>query len=370
VCHTTPLAAVSNSVIALEERHTGVGCESCHGGASNWLAEHTTASWSKLTKEEKQKKGMTPLDDLSVRAAVCTGCHIGSGPVPGVPARDVNHNFIGSGPDPGPVPGVPARDVNHDLIAAGHPRLTFEFAAFTANTPPHWNTEKKKIDETVFWSQGQLASARAALELLAYRAGDTKPGFSSSASFEGKPWPEFAEYDCYACHHQLLSDSNRVKRGYGGSLPGSLPWSDWYYFMPRTMSKLPGGLGNAAVADNLGQLDKLMRAPDTNRAGIALRATSSAGLIEQWAARWRDRPPTNKDLRALLLQHPRANWDQATQFYLGMSALSNPADAAEQAALDSIYRYLQFRTIEEVRYHSPREFRVEDFDKLLNALDK
>ncbi|MGE3808963.1 MAG: multiheme c-type cytochrome [Gemmataceae bacterium] len=340
VCHTTPLAATSDTPLALDERQTGVGCESCHGSAVDYLALHTTTAWTKLSKEEKQKHGMTPLDDVTLRAQTCTGCHIGSGPVP----------------------GVPARDVNHDLIAAGHPRLGFEFAAFTLNTPPHWNTAQKKMDEEKFWAVGQLVSARAALELLAYRA--------SGEITDQKPWPEFAEYDCYACHHLLLTDSARQERGYGGFLPGSLPWSEWYNYMPHTLAGLPGDLGNKKVAENLDQLQRLMRVPDANRAGIAATAKTGAALLGDWSQRWEGKLPPRAELRPLLLKQPRTTWDQATQFYLGLSALSDPNDATDKAALASIYRYLQFHNADEFRYHSPREFRVEDFNQLLKVLER
>ena len=109
----------------------GVSCEACHGPAASWRQSHTTTGWLARGPDRYQtidncaaapaanatKSSATAGDrmwntrDISSRANVCVRCHVG-------------------GPD---------RDVNHDLIAAGHPRLNFEFAAFMANLPKHWD---------------------------------------------------------------------------------------------------------------------------------------------------------------------------------------------------------------------------------------
>jgi hypothetical protein len=162
-----------------EEIRAGVGCESCHGEAKDWLEAHTSPKWKLLTAAAKRARGMTPTWDILGYATRCAGCHV----------------------DGAAAEGLPLRDVNHDLIAAGHPRLQFELTAYLANLPQHWSvaTEKKKLAsfEAEAWVLGQLASARAALELLDYRARTTAP------------WPEFAEYDCSACHHNLHQPSWR-----------------------------------------------------------------------------------------------------------------------------------------------------------------
>jgi hypothetical protein len=42
------------------------------------------------------------------------------------------------------------------------------------------------------------------------------------ANAAGSRWPEFAELECYQCHHDLRSDSWRIARGYAGRTPGGL----------------------------------------------------------------------------------------------------------------------------------------------------
>ena len=42
---------------------------------------------------------------------------------------------------------------------------------------------------------------------------------------QGGIWPEYAELDCFACHHNLMAakDSWRQERGYAGRRPGNAP---------------------------------------------------------------------------------------------------------------------------------------------------
>ena len=148
----------------------GVSCESCHGPAGKWLNVHHLATWRSLNAEAKKIQGMNDTQSLVGRAQLCARCHVGEA----------------------------GMDVDHDLIAAGHPRLHFEFAAFHAHMPRHWPDTKDHAGKHDFearaWAIGQLATAHAALKLLAHRAGDA-----------GKPWPEFAEHDCLGAQFQIAA---------------------------------------------------------------------------------------------------------------------------------------------------------------------
>ena len=125
-------------------KEAGVACESCHGPAQRWLNEHYREGWRTRTPSEKHAVGMADTRSLRGRAESCVPCHVG--------AADM--------------------DVNHDLIAAGHPPLHFEFAAYHANLPRHWDDAKdtdsrlggKRDFEARAWAIGQVVSARAALE--------------------------------------------------------------------------------------------------------------------------------------------------------------------------------------------------------------
>src|SRR5262249_40039035 len=129
-CHVHPSAtsAPRDAQFAFED---GVGCESCHGPAQEWLAPHSTYTWGQLGDPDKVRLGLRPTKDLIERARGCVGCHV----------------------------GAPGRDVNHDLLAAGHPRLNFEYGAFLANVPKHWDERRDKARspdlEARAWAIGQ-----------------------------------------------------------------------------------------------------------------------------------------------------------------------------------------------------------------------
>jgi hypothetical protein len=188
-CHTNPALASDGpapaEVVALREQ--GVSCEACHGNAGQWLQPHT--AWTKAGDRTGpyRETGLVPLFDLGERALNCAACHVGA------PAAD----------------GLPVRDMNHDMIAAGHPRLDFDFAEYQRRLPRHWQ-EKDRVgikpgerprpretNEAQVWYVGRVAHAEAACRLLEDRA--RRAGADDPRS----PWPEFAEFNCAACHHNL-----------------------------------------------------------------------------------------------------------------------------------------------------------------------
>jgi hypothetical protein len=206
-CHCEIHVAVTADLAG--QRVDGVGCEACHGTARRWLEPHTAAAvWDKLPASEKLQFGMTNVKDPAAISQVCVGCHVGA------PA-DENAK-------------LPLRDVDHDLLAAGHPRLNFEFATFMANLPPHWkqvagSSDARRREGAKPWAIGQLTSARAALALLADRAMR-----AATAT-----WPEFAEYDCSSCHHNLTSPSARLRQPGAPGLLGRSAWDTWFLSMPE-----------------------------------------------------------------------------------------------------------------------------------------
>jgi hypothetical protein len=336
-CHTNPLAAVTNaSPLLKEERTAGVGCESCHGAAEKWVGPHTTKEFRDLAPEDKQKGyGMVAVGKPAVLAEVCAGCHVGA---PADPAR-----------------GLPLRDMNHDLIAAGHPRLAFEFGAFLANLPPHWNEAAKKKSraegfEARCWAVGQVVSAEAALKLLADRA--------AAANSAGRPWPEFSEYGCFACHHDLSEPSWRQQRGYAGRVPGSLPWGTWYFALP----------GPPADRETITSLRKLMERPLPPAKDVAEQAGKLAGQLA--LQRGADTNPAEVRRRLRSLADGKdgpMDWDAAEQLYLAAMAL-NPDEKNE---LGQSLKDLAAKRAFPQGSDSPKGFRPDQFlPELRKALEK
>jgi hypothetical protein len=265
----------------------GVACEACHGPAEKWLHTHQLKSWPGRGPGFRQTK------DLGVRAEGCVACHVGRGDA----------------------------DVNHDLIAAGHPRLRFDFAAYLAIYPRHWSEAADKRRRPDFearaWLLGKLIAAEAAVDLLVHRAGN--------AMKKQAPWPEFSEYECAACHHSLNYESDRRKRGFTGR-PGSLPWGTWYPALLPQLSRSP--MVEFPLSEELKELSLSMRAAvpaerTTLGKALVVRNQVRAGrvAVEKGAAL---KAAEVRKLLAALAQDERAaraDWDEATQLYLAMSAL-------------------------------------------------
>jgi hypothetical protein len=212
---------------------------------------------------------MPDLADPRVHAKACVGCHVG-----------------GQG------------DVTHDLIAAGHPRLMFEFTSYHANMPPHWRPRKESDAE--LWAIGQLASAEAALALTAKRA-------------DAGAWPEFAEYDCFACHHALSVPSWRQSEKRGR--PGEMPWGSWYFAFTRDL---------AGPTPALDALATTMQSLHTHRADARQQAKNAILDLQRRRVGIADAGRVlDRFKRGTLQVDP--SWDSAEQLYLAMYALQPSA---------------------------------------------
>jgi Cytochrome c554 and c-prime len=337
-CHSAPVSG-SLAVNAKGDASTiladGVSCELCHGPAENYLAAHTIRAWLPKVMNDPHF-GMNKTADIAVRGQICAGCHVGQ-----------------PGPD-----GKPWRDVNHDLIAAGHPRLSFELSAFMATMPPHWNPRKnpERFDELKSWIDGQFTSADAALRVLGARAksaGAEKPNAPAA-------WPEFAEYDCFACHHALNAPSWRQPLTAGSQHHAGVPtWGSWYYDGLHALADstlLPEGK-RSELLDRLNAIgDPLQTLVAGNRKATADAAKPSevaknvADKVPETLAKldacrqallsWQDgKPDAGKtaELRGALLkalwnrfqQHEPANWDEYAQYYLALVAIDRSQAAAK-----------------------------------------
>jgi hypothetical protein len=341
-CHVNPDVETADQHKRFS-RTDGVGCESCHGAAEKWLSVHYTEPWRRKSAAEKQREGMTDTKNLAVRAEVCVRCHVGW--------QDA--------------------EVNHDLIAAGHPRLRFEYGAYLANYPArHWkvsdeharyqvaNNPAKSDFEARAWLLGQVVSAKAALDLLAYRA-DAK---------HGKPWPEFAEYGCFSCHHDLQDQQWRQRAG-----GGRLSWGTWYFSQRGIVAD---ALHSAGPSDRA-PFDKLtatMSQLVPEQKQVPKEAATVARVFERWKTainneRWNEK--TLERLLALLAsndsQTEGPDWDRAAQRYLGIAAVYNALgdvderyrrDAALKTTLHRLADHLSgdFPKGRSFKYDSPSGF--------------
>jgi hypothetical protein len=184
----------------------GVSCQSCHGPGKDYLDPHRTEAWRGLSSEEKLAKGMIDVRDPLQRTTQCLSCHLGN-------------------QEQGKV-------LTHEMYAAGHPPLPgIEIETFCQAMPPHWrppsqkspraqellNYEPQMRDATKGVLLGAVVPLRESYQLFAAQM------TANAAQHLGA---DFAQFDCYACHHELQSPSWRQQRGYAGA-PGRLQPRFW-----------------------------------------------------------------------------------------------------------------------------------------------
>lgn len=349
-CHVSPKIDNRNPqpIVAGPE---GVGCESCHGPASKWLAPHSLASWKDLSPSRKNELGMTPTTEIAARVNLCVGCHIGKA----------------------------GQDVDHDLLAAGHPRLDFEFFSFFEALPKHWDDSQVRRDQPDHdaraWALGQAVAAREALGLLSLRAHAAverqakKPVASSPLGI----WPEFAEYACSSCHHPLTETTLPSTRDAKTGLV-NLPWNHWYDATASSLQPLAKAGPTGEEDGPLASLRRLMESIDPqpkDAERLALEAKDQVGAwVSTAPARWNLRE-VQQLLSRLVADDPGSpplSWEGATQKFIGISALNGTLERLGQtpstrmkAALDEMRREVEKSSREE----RPGQWTAEGFTKAL-----
>lgn len=223
----------------------GVSCESCHGPASNWLGPHTTRNWS---HQQSIDAGMYDERDLIHRSERCLACHLGT-----------RNKFV-----------------DHEMIAAGHPDLYFEMASFSAVMPRHW---KEPYDKDPFIEVRELAVGQAVQfrEELRRLERESRDGI----------WPEYAELDCFACHHSLTpaADSWRQAQGYAGRRPGNPQWNLSRYVILRHVVNETDRASGQQLESGVNRLYALVSAPGSERAEIAAQAGGLSEIADRVANR-------------------------------------------------------------------------------------
>jgi len=290
----------------------GVSCEACHGPASGWLGPHTTRGW---THAQSVALGMHDTKDLVRRTEKCASCHIGSA----------------------------GKSVDHEMIAAGHPDLVFDLEAFSAAMPRHWRSDDPWQNVRA-WSVGQIVQLREGLARLTQRS-------------KGNVWPEYAELDCFSCHHSLTRADNswRQELGYADRRPGNPPWNHARFAVARQVARV----ADAAAADKLEtQVQSLAAEVSKLQADRSRIAAAGASLQDSLDVLARRLSAAQVD-RARTIQYVRAIAEDAERIAIGgersaeqaamsletlMSTLGQNKDvdqAAARAALDRLFQQLE-----------------------------
>ena len=331
---------------------------------------HTTSGWKTKSRDEKEDHwGLWNTKDLTRRSSVCVGCHVGE--------------HSGG--------GLSVRDVNHDLIAAGHPRLNFEFSASLENMPSHWNEKDENAGSVGqsgqaanfparAWSIGRLTTIKAALALLEKRvteAEDLPEPLADRGSGAGKRaarWPEFTEFGCFSCHHDLRDQAWRRAPRADGRAIGSPRWGTWISpGSEELLATLLAGQNAQAATNPLTQVAIAMEKPDSLpriRAAVEVASRSLKTSLDQVAAH----PFDVATIERLIdrLDSPQAwddvaSWDEAAQRYLALVPLyqswlalapnRTPKQEALRKRLAELLDLLKFPK----GFDSPRGFEVGRF---------
>ena len=270
----------------------GVSCENCHGPAAGWLGYHTTKDWQYETAVNKL--GMYDARDLVKRTEQCLTCHVGTAD----------------------------KQVDHEMIAAGHPDLTFELDSFSAAMPRHWKTNRENntpwfgVQE---WAVGQAVQLNKSLQRVSRRS------LSSN-------WPEYAELDCFACHHSLTApaDSWRLTTTayYQGRRAGVPAWNASRYVVFRYFAEVVDPKAAEQMEKELDHL-ALQFAKWDRPNEISSTALSAASTVDQLAQQIRTQR-YDPDLTARIMLKIVGN---------GETIANSGERTAEQAtmAIDSLF---------------------------------
>lgn len=308
-CHSTNDGQATNAGDRFQASD-GVGCEACHGPSSNWIAEHFKPGFQGLSDKSKEGFGFYPTKNLGFRAKVCASCHIGDG----------------------------TKEVNHDLIAAGHPRLNFELGAYQGIYHKHWSIEDEKERHPDFqarsWMIGQVVAAREAIQLLRHRAEQATDPETPAV------WPEFSEYECYACHQDLtVKTPEQIKARYKDRRPGSYRWQTWYITMLERLAKIEG-----VELKELPELRKEMELSSPSPTKVTEQADAVIKELDNWLAKIEKMPTLtaanmktyfDQFLESGLNDAKGLEWDQSSQLYLSLAAMHHGLSDLKDSSVQS-----------------------------------
>ncbi len=343
-CHTAAHTPEPSDLIESHLITAGVSCAACHGPAADWLVSHRYASWSQKSAAEKLASGMRDTEHWVTRVAGCVRCHIGSRTADGM-----------------------IRDVDHELIAAGHPALRFDAWLFMANLQPHWNVaapptrdERQAGRQLPQFEAGRLLSLAASADLERERdEGRFMAGANPQSKSPSVAWPDLAQYDCFACHHDLRTPRSRATSG------PAVSWNPWYLAgLSPTLASQPllrlAALNDAEAAARRTLLERLSRTA-RNDARVALQSKNAR--------------PWQSLLNAVQEGETIRDWHDASFWYLRLLAAVADTDGTPQVPVElivSVRKALDDLAQGPLKFgegwNSPRNFTWEEYDRIYQQI--
>lgn len=222
----------------------GVSCEDCHGGSRGWHRLHVLKDqWRGLTPEQKQSHGMNDLRDPLQRATICLDCHVGN--------------------------ASQGQQVTHAMYAAGHPPLaSIDIVAYANDMPRHWRAPAEQADRSATVANA-TTTADVQMALIGHLVAAERSLTLAAQQF--KTLPDFAHFDCDACHHELSSPSWRQAR-FAQGVPGRPLYREW----PLRMATLASHIAGSELTTSLDELNASLQAQPFGGNGQAASAASLA----------------------------------------------------------------------------------------------
>jgi hypothetical protein len=364
--------------------NSGVSCVACHGPRLKWVKEHAAILgsewWKKSMSDKVHQWGMYDLVDPVGRAKLCFSCHIG----------DV----------------AKGRVVTHEMYAAGHPPLPgIEVASFSDAMPAHWepmsakiqrarklqeqkkgkvlngfdflrnaygiDPEREQMEQTRMVAVTCLVAVQASVKLMTDQAkAALAPAPAGNTYASDTRWPMLANYDCYACHHDLSIKSWRQERGYRGR-PGRVEARSWSLSLGRFGFDLASGAKDPLALDRAIDpwLEVFQKVPFGTPQAVLERSKSVDAILAAKIAELRknpfDRAEGKKALRLLsdLAAGDSYDFDSARQFAWALRTVAKEIDP-DDTRLTPIFRSLD----SELQLKLPEGGQVEIAPKLLDAV--
>lgn len=263
--------ALGRSAESIEEdfqtpANESIGCEACHGAASNYFQPHQTKRWIGLSTENKSQQGYFDLANPAIAAEVCLSCHLGS------PSE--------------------SKVVSHRIYAAGHPPLPpFDLAKFLdATCNQHWVDLKDKANRWIptptasndlrknyllAHFQTSASDADAIKSEIANHFDNTLKSFIGIQTAQAMnlklihhqatsgDWGDYASFDCMGCH-QTLYKQIRSSTAIPNRIPGRPLWAYWTR-LPDSASLInTAPLDEAFLAQPFGNPNLISKAIDAS----------------------------------------------------------------------------------------------------------
>jgi len=270
---------------------SGVSCDACHGGGAPWLGIHISGG----THEDNIKAGLYPTNEPVARAKLCLSCHIGS---------------------------QAGKFASHRIMGAGHPRMPFELATFTAKQPAHYI-----VDDDYVQRKGRPNGIQTWAIGQALQLDELMRAYLDPQRNHPGPFPELVFFDCASCHH-LMSEPRWEPRASSARLgPGVLIFNDANALMLQFLAdRVDPPLGKALADARQGLERSVYEGRDASLKQAAKLRELSGQLVDAFARRQFGA----EDLRALaaaitaagIERNEYAEQSAAEQATLALAALS------------------------------------------------